>query len=160
MKTITKQCLNCNRDFEAPLREHRRGNGKFCCLSCSSSFRSLHRDKPDPNAFCALCNKHFYKKPSSFKNSKSGLYFCSRACKDKAQRIGGIKDIQPPHYGNHSCSYREFAFRNLEYKCCRCNYDEHIAALVVHHKDRNRSNNKLDNLEILCANCHAIEHWS
>ena len=29
-------------------------------------------------------------------NSKSGLQFCSRACKDKAQRIDGLKEIHNP----------------------------------------------------------------
>ena len=30
---------------------------------------------------------------------------------------------------------------------------------VLHHKDRDRHNNDISNLEILCSNCHAIEHW-
>lgn len=28
----------------------------------------------------------------------------------------------------------------------------------VHHKDHNRHNNQLDNLELLCKRCHQIEH--
>jgi len=158
MKTLTKNCLNCNKEFEASIYEHRRGNAKFCSISCSSMFYQ-ENNRHKPNVVCAFCGKQFYKNESGQRKSKSGLFFCSRVCKDKAQRIGGIKEIQPPHYGDHSCSYRDFALRNFEHKCMRCNYDSHIAALIVHHKDRDRSNNKLDNLEILCANCHAIEHW-
>lgn len=41
--------------------------------------------------------------------------------------------------------------------CCRCGY-ENAEALEVHHKDRNRSNNEIDNLEVLCCNCHRLEH--
>lgn len=159
MKTITKTCKNCNQNFDAPIGEHKRGNAKFCSRSCSSKFAaSQHR--PKPNVVCALCGTEFYKNSSQQKNSKSGLFFCSRFCKDKAQRIGGIKEIQPPHYSDHLYNYRDLAFRSLPNECCRCGYKKQVAALVVHHIDRDRSNNNLSNLEILCANCHAIEHWS
>ncbi len=40
-------------------------------------------------------------------------------------------------------------------KCMRCEIRD---PLVVHHKDRNPSNNRLDNLEVLCPNCHYREH--
>ena len=43
--------------------------------------------------------------------------------------------------------------------CERCGFD-HYAAIIVHHKDRDRDNNTLENLEVLCANCHAIEHYN
>lgn len=43
-------------------------------------------------------------------------------------------------------------------KCQRCGFSDH-RALTVHHKDRNRSNNDPSNLELLCWNCHAIEHY-
>jgi 5-methylcytosine-specific restriction endonuclease McrA len=41
-------------------------------------------------------------------------------------------------------------------KCERCGFTG--LALHIHHKDRNHKNNNLDNLEVLCANCHHIEH--
>jgi len=44
---------------------------------------------------------------------------------------------------------------DLEKKCQRCGSLKHI---VVHHKNRNRKDNRLDNLEILCRRCHFIEH--
>jgi len=67
----------------------------------------------------------------------------------------------PPHYGETLADYRDIVFKihGKQRKCERCNYDNHIAAIVVHHKDRNRSNNDISNLEVLCANCHAIEHY-
>ena len=44
-----------------------------------------------------------------------------------------------------------------ELKCEECNFDNPLA-LEVHHKDRNRKNNNLDNLQLLCCNCHTIKH--
>lgn len=43
-------------------------------------------------------------------------------------------------------------------KCERCDFAD-IRVLVIHHKDRDRGNNDRSNMELLCPNCHAIEHW-
>ncbi|MBX2866541.1 HNH endonuclease [Candidatus Kaiserbacteria bacterium] len=43
-------------------------------------------------------------------------------------------------------------------QCERCNYDL-LEILIVHHIDRNRDHNSLSNLELLCPNCHAKEHY-
>ena len=108
---------------------------------------------------CTLCNKQINRSPSKLKKSKSKLYFCSRDCKDKAQRLGGINQIQPSHYGTSKKSYRSLAFTSLVNCCNRCEYSKCRGALEVHHIDRDRNNNMLDNLEILCRNCHAEEHY-
>jgi hypothetical protein len=42
--------------------------------------------------------------------------------------------------------------------CERCGYNETPGILSIHHKDRDRAHNTQDNIEILCPNCHAIEH--
>lgn len=44
------------------------------------------------------------------------------------------------------------------YTCERCGYVHKYTAHPRHHKDRDRSNNTPDNLEVLCCTCHAIEH--
>ena len=115
-----------------------------------------------PNSVCAYCTKQFYKQPShkTEKNCKSGLYFCTRLCKDTAQRFGGIKEISP-HIGNVGIyAYRAIALRNKASVCERCGYCKMPEILEVHHKDRNRENNTIENLEVLCPNCHQEEHYS
>jgi len=42
--------------------------------------------------------------------------------------------------------------------CERCGYSKR-EILHVHHKDRNRNNNDLKNLELICPNCHYEEHY-
>jgi len=156
VKTKQRECEVCHTIFEAPLKEINRGNGRFCSLSCSSS----RKKDLQPNVQCAYCDKYFYKNPSKQQLSKSGLFFCCREHKDLAQRIGGIKEIQPPHYGEgYRSNYRLRAFNHLPNKCNRCELDD-MRILVVHHIDRDRSNNNINNLEILCPNCHALEHRS
>lgn len=48
-----------------------------------------------------------------------------------------------------------------EKKCECCGLDEWMGKpipLELHHVDENRFNNKLENLKILCSNCHMQEH--
>lgn len=162
MSFIKKNCLNCEKEFLSEKREINRGNGKFCSMKCSGFYNGQHRQKPEPNVVCAYCQIKFYKNTSQQSNSKSKFYFCCRAHKDAAQCIGGIKEIMPSHYGDTLHDYRTIIFKlhNRKKMCERCQYDKNEAAIIVHHKDRNRSNNDISNLEVLCANCHAIEHWS
>jgi hypothetical protein len=43
--------------------------------------------------------------------------------------------------------------------CERCGWHHPLnESLARHHKDRNRNNNDLDNLEVLCQSCHSKEH--
>lgn len=112
------------------------------------------------NVVCAVCNKAFHKSPSKIKLSKSGLFFCTRKHKDQANRLNGIKEIHPPHFGNGSGKkdYRTRALKHYPLICNRCGYNKFIKALVVHHTDHNRSNNVLSNLEVLCPTCHWEHH--
>lgn len=152
-------CLNCQHEVYIENKEIARGNGKFCSRKCSGEYKSKNVVPKEPNVSCAHCGVKFYMNDTKRKNSKSGLYFCCRKHKDIAQCIGGIQAIMPAHFGNGSRSYREIAFRAKPKQCERCQFDKHDAAIIVHHKDRNRENNNISNLEVLCANCHAIEHW-
>ena len=161
MKTKSKSCRNCTNQFNAPVREIKRGNGNFCSISCALKYRQKNKSKKKPNVECAYCSKAFYKTPSSMKISKSGLFFCCRGHKDRSQRIGGIKEIMPPHYGNGSGvhTYRRLAFDNLPHECANCGWDEVPKILEVHHKDEDRSNNDLSNLLIVCPTCHCVGHY-
>jgi predicted HNH restriction endonuclease len=48
--------------------------------------------------------------------------------------------------------------RGLMINCERCGYKEVPEILALHHKNRDRTNNTKHNIEILCPNCHTIEH--
>lgn len=155
-KTVRKRCLTCRTPFDAPLKEIRRNKGKFCSLSCASKSPTKFLRKP--NTLCAQCGKNFFRAPSKKANSKSGIHFCSRSCKDQSQRIGGIAAIQPPHYGNGLFNYREKAFRENPPICKGCGYKAHRDVLEVHHRDKDRTNNTVANLVLLCPTCHSEVH--
>jgi hypothetical protein len=47
----------------------------------------------------------------------------------------------------------------FEHKCCGCSLIEWLGnpiPLELHHKDGDHYNNEIDNLELLCPNCHAL----
>lgn len=134
MKSIERDCINCQSKFNADVKEVK---GKFCSLKCSGEYNGKNRAKPEPNVDCAWCAKKFYKNNSTQENSKSGLFFCTRLCKDTAQRLDGLKAIHPIHFG-HGSNYREIAFRAKPKQCERCGYNTNPAGIVVHHIDRNR----------------------
>lgn len=83
---------------------------------------------------------------------------CSRVCANK-HRIGIKYKMNRPR--DKVTFYRSLKIRLLQQrgkKCGRCNYNKY-EILQVHHKDRNRSNNELENLELICPNCHLEEHY-
>jgi len=58
-------------------------------------------------------------------------------------------------YKNGIGLYKKLPFTTKEKICERCGSNLNI---LVHHKDENRSNNTLDNLEVLCKKCHQNHH--
>ena len=155
--TLKINCHNCHKECEVSESEVKRGNGKFCSLGCSSKFNA---NTLEPNCICAYCSTPFRKPPSKIKRSKSGLTFCCREHKDAAQKIGGLIEIQPEHYGtgDGAYRYRKQALEAYESKCMRCGYNRYTQVLQVHHIDRDRKNNHIENLEVLCPTCHMEEH--
>jgi hypothetical protein len=153
---MTYPCKQCNQLFEARLADRKRGLALFCSRDCFGLSKRGPRVSHASNCLCAFCGTPFFRVPSKMGNSKHRVYFCSRKCKDSGQRLGGIKEIMPAHYGRGSGQYTYREKIAIE-KCARCGFND-ARALVVHHKDRNRLNNVIGNLECLCCNCHSVEH--
>lgn len=159
--SLTRDCDFCSKEYEAEQRYLNRGQGLFCSQICAGKAKWAGKSTPEHNVFCSFCNESFYLSNSRQKRSKSGLFFCCREHKDKAQKLGGIKEIMPPHYGaaNGLYAYRKLAFDNLPNECAVCGWDEYPEVLEVNHKDLNRANNIIKNLEILCPTHHQVFHF-
>lgn len=173
---INKNCLTCNKEFY--VKKHRIDTAKYCsmkCLGIGTTIKVIRK--------CNICDKEFSIIESRCKKAK----YCSQACYKKALSLKGTKQYFCSHCGKEFWSYRHtgrkycskkctgksyhkifnpsfttvrktMLIRGLIKICNRCGYDKEPLILGVHHRDRNRKNNTLENLEVLCPNCHSLEH--
>lgn len=144
--------------------------------------------KRNPNANCFVCKNPVYRRPVQLQVSKGRAFCsllcygisqrketpclvcdlpilaskhartCSRACANKYR--AGIKykigrPLKDKVRGQRALKIRLIDQRGA--KCERCGYKK-VEILHVHHRDRNRNNNSLENLELICPNCHGEEH--
>ncbi len=145
---IILACSECQKPFAKPKR-FIKGNNNYCSTKCMHDAQNLQIEIQ-----CTICEKTF-RRPKSRINTKSGLNFCSRLCKEKAQS-GEVRLLECGFYKDGSGSYRDKAFAYYHHECEWCKSDL-IELLDVHHLDHDRTNNIIENLIILCVWCHAIE---
>lgn len=165
---VEKECLYCGKTFMAKPSYLKRGHAKYCSRICSCKSNAKNRiPAPKTEIKCDFCGKSFCTTIKSAirraSQNKTEYRFCSKACKTSAQKLGtGFENMLPDHYGlgNGAYNYRDTALANKPNICNRCGYSQVVQILEVHHIDRNRENNDLSNLEILCPNCHQIEHYN
>jgi hypothetical protein len=149
----------------------------------------METHKRNPNIECKICKKPVYRRPVEIAKNKGSVFCgsvcygiacrkevpcvickklilagdnkktCSRACANK-HREGIRYKTGRPLKGN-VVSQRLLKMRLLGMrgeKCERCDYNK-IEILQVHHKDKNRKNNSIENLALICPNCHFEEHY-
>ena len=162
---MIRNCNICGNEYKAEPRYLKRNQGLTCSRACGSILAHQNaavKNPKEPNCECANCGTMFRASKSRIAASKSGLFFCSRACKDEAQRIGGIREIMPSHYGTSAAlvpEYRRRAFRHYPNECAVCGWNEYPDVLEVNHKNLDRSDNSIENLEILCPTHHQVFHY-
>ena len=145
-------CKLCKKEFYTKPNWLRIGRGKYCSNLCRTN--ATRRGK---KVKCSNCENIVYKTLKSLNNSKSGKYFCGRAC--SLAWLNGPRNGKKHHRWNKGvASYRGILEKSGVLPIClRCGKtDKRI--LVVHHKNQDRKNNELDNLIWLCMNCHFLVH--
>lgn len=150
-KLIT--CAFCKK--QAISRTRGKKKAKYCSHKCA-----YLGQRKRIKVSCHVCKKDVLRTKSKLKNSSSGLYFCSRKCKNKAQSLKfGCKEIMPNHYGTSKGreNYKNLIKNKKNPHCKDCN-EKRRYLLLIHHKDGDKRNNTLKNLEILCGNCHIRRH--
>jgi len=153
---VKVRCLQCNKEYIARKSFYDKGKCVCCSRACSSLLQRKRIIKK-----CDFCGKEFERIAASIKNSRTGLLFCSRKCKDLALRLNSgekFQKMRPDHYGtaNGKNHYRDKAFEYYLHECAnpKCGYNEDDRLLEVHHRDFDKNNNEIENLVILCCMCH------
>jgi len=144
--------------------------------------------KRNPNTKCSICNKLIYRRPAELQKNNGRVFCgmacyglscrkenpclvcgkpilaglnkktCSRSCANK-HRIGIQYKINRPRdkvFSERALKNRLLKDRGK--KCERCGFDK-FEILQTHHRDKNKNNNELYNLELICPNCHYAEHY-
>lgn len=150
------KCDHCKKDFNKKPSRIKLSNQHFCSAECRNS-GSLQTKRTGKDITCLECGTVVYKNPSELKKSKSGKHFCSKKCAE----VSNGRDrqgVNHPNWIDGKSTYRERAIEAYGSRCNRCGYNEYKSVLQVHHKDHKRSNNNVENLEVLCPTCHCVEH--
>ena len=107
--------------------------------------------------FCLNCGKKLTKRQTKY---------CSNTCQKEyefQQRIIKWKNGQLSGYSGTNISpyVRRYMLEKNNYSCEICGWNKinpfsGNSPLEVHHKDGNFMNNKEENLQVLCPNCHSL----
>lgn len=141
MKCLNSKCLN---DHNGSF-----GSGKYCSKACSNSRIWTEKDKEKKSKSAQGSKK--------IKEAAAKRTYKVNALKAKATWNKKLLEVD-----FNSLSYQRLARRvKLEQnnKCSRCSLDKWLGkqlTLELEHKDGNRKNNKRENLEALCPNCHSL----
>lgn len=159
---ITARCKECESVYSVAKSRYNSNFSKFkyCSERCYllSKRREKERSIMSKTYSCSCCGIKF----TSYRSGKSGLRFCSQDCSKKYMKgenslafisgttinSAGYKCIKvgDKYLYEHRLIMEEFLNRKL-------NKDE-----VVHHKDGNKLNNNLNNLELMTKHEHDIFH--
>lgn len=146
------KCLMCKEIFYAKPYFQRLGQAKYCSLACRHKSQITGRWYK-----CHVCEKQAWRTPDDENKSKSGLFFCGKNC-SMAWKNGQRSGVNHHLWNGGTSIYRRLKEESGDkIVCTACGINDK-RLLVVHHKDHNRSNNALSNLEWLCRNCHYLAH--
>jgi len=140
-KTITN-CFNCKKPFLNP-----RSKKRFCSHSCAASYNNIINVKYN---YCIICGK---KIPSWRK-------YCSLKCFGKANRKNSFYRLENGKKVGEK-TIKRYLIHKFGNKCMECGWDKinpitGNVPIQLDHVDGNSENNNLNNLKLLCPNCHSL----
>ena len=144
-----KECVECKTIFE----DYKKNNRRFCSRSCIATFnikKKENRKKEVKN--CLYCNNLLKNK-----NNK----YCSNKCQGLKTSKTIFERIESGDTFLHETQYKKYLIERYGEKCMECDWDKvhSITGKVpiqMEHIDGNSTNNSLDNLKLLCPNCHSL----
>lgn len=104
--------------------------------------------KADPEKSCVVCGEPLTRKRfASGRLEDRGVFLRRTHCSQRCANTRSTVTKSAHHYR---------AQKHREETCEECGT---TSALHVHHKDRNPSNDAVENLATLCGSCHLKLHW-
>lgn len=111
---------------------------------------------------CLTCGKEF-----SYKSSQQTGKYCSNKCQQEYQKNKVVEDWKSDSTTGVKAGYRlksairDYIFDKYNHQCSSCGWNKvnestGKSPLEVDHIDGDCSNNKEENLRLLCPNCHSL----
>ena len=160
-------CECCSIKFKSKKSENR----KYCSQSCSASINNKKYPKRNDNIFITddnllnetERNKYFKEKHNIclYCGNLTNNIYCSRICCSNHKEKKIQDDIENGNITYPSKQYKKYLINKYGNKCMECGWDKinNITGNVpieLDHKDGNSKNNSLNNLTLLCPNCHSL----
>lgn len=151
-----RYCLQCGKKLT-------KNQKKFCCASCSATYNNHKRYNINEtfllkNENCISCGK---------KLKKGQKKFCGRTCQYQYEYIEYIEKWKNGEINGvtgkegYSTHIKKYLLEKHDNKCELCGWGEmnkytQKIPLQIHHIDGDCTNNKEENLQLLCPNCHSL----
>ncbi len=149
---VARRCEKCNKPFTAKPFHIRKGHGRFCSRRCN--FDAM---KTGELRACDTCGKATYKTPKQIRVSKNKKYFCSKTCQT-IWRNGIFIGPRHASWKHGKNAYQSVLRRIGRKEICQLCQTSDARVLATHHIDKDKTNNKPENLAWLCHNCHFLVH--
>jgi hypothetical protein len=151
LTTENRKCINCNCEFEVLKTEIK----KFCGSSCAASFNNkISKRKYKLFVNCKNCSKEI-------KNNRGTRQYCDGFCRGDFEKGQKFELIKKGNISLDSSWYKRYLIQRDGEQCMDCGWSEknkfsNTVPIELEHIDGNSENNKLDNLKLLCPNCHSL----
>lgn len=153
---VEKKCKQCTKKLQG------RNQKIFCSNSCSAVYNNTGKEKRKPKK-CLVCGV-------LFKSRHASQIVCSRKCMGERVSLRCREDFMAGRRAGYSGKNQRLAKWLRQYiknergtQCSRCGWDgkhpiDGLSLTEINHIDGNASNCALENLEVLCPNCHSMTH--
>lgn len=152
-----KYCANCEKEITS------KDGKKFCSKSCSASFNNRHRPQSQPKPQEKDKNLPPAKKQclSCGKENVGYAKYCNNQCQADYRRKKIFQKIEEGDTSLNTRQYKAYLINLYGEKCMECGWCETNPAsgkipIDLEHIDGDSTNNSLDNLKLLCPNCHSL----
>lgn len=152
------ECVECKITF----KDRKINNRKFCSKSCSATFNNKFKIKNGIYAVKNAVSKDCIFCGAQLNNKSRIKTYCDAKCQKNFEKKIIFDKIEKNEYKcKTSRKYKEYLIDKFGNKCMKCDWCEihpltGNVPIQLEHKDGNSSNNNLDNLELLCPNCHSL----
>lgn len=147
------KCLECGKETT---------NAKFCSRSCSASYNNRKYPKRGDGKpkYCKNCGVKLIEPNNDTK-------YCSHDCFHEFRRKKRVKKWLSGEWDGTksnarlSNTIRDYLLDKAGHKCTKCGWGVPNPVtgkpiLTISHIDGNPENNRPENLEVLCFNCHTL----